>query len=113
MLAAGNAWGEWDKDAFTDPEKRAEVEAASGGHPLPEDVPAGLEQLSEVWTAPIPNYAPPFLKSKSFGYLMAAMLGVGAILAIFLAAGWVAATWFGRPGASPLSPPSKQLSPTP
>jgi cobalt/nickel transport system permease protein len=89
LLAAGTAWGEWGPDAFTDPEMREQIEAASGGNPLPPQAPDGLERLSAIWTAPFPNYAPPFLKSKEFGYVMAAMLGVGLIVVVFLLVGWI------------------------
>jgi cobalt/nickel transport system permease protein len=86
LLAAGTAWGEWGPDAYSDPAERERIQAASGNVPLPERVPEGLERLSAVWTAPIPNYAPPFLRSKEFGYVMASMLGVGMILLVSLVA---------------------------
>jgi cobalt/nickel transport system permease protein len=88
LLAAGTAWGEWGPEAFTDPEMRSQIQAASGDSPLPDQAPEGLERLSAVWTAPFPNYAPPFLKSKEFGYFMAAMLGVGLILIVLLLVSW-------------------------
>jgi cobalt/nickel transport system permease protein len=89
LLAGGTAWGEWGPEAFTDPEMRNEIQNTSGGIPPPDQAPEGLERLSEVWTAPFPNYAPPFLKSKEFGYVMAAMLGVGLILMVFLLVGLI------------------------
>ena len=54
--------------------------AATNGAKLPESVPSGLERLSSVWTAPIPDYAPPVLKSASFGYVLSAMAGTGLIM---------------------------------
>jgi len=33
---------------------------------------------------PTPNYAPQFVKSAEFGYLLSAMFGVGCILAVTL-----------------------------
>jgi cobalt/nickel transport system permease protein len=43
-----------------------------------------MARLATVWTAPLPDYAPHFVKSAGFGYLLSAMFGVGLI---------VAATW--------------------
>jgi cobalt/nickel transport system permease protein len=54
-------------------------------------VPAGLQRLSNFWTAPFPAYAPAFVKSRSFGYLLSAMFGVGLLLIVSLAArSWAA-----------------------
>jgi cobalt/nickel transport system permease protein len=64
-LAVGTAWGEWSADAFT-------------------KAPAGLQRLSSVWTAPFPSYAPAFIKSTTFGYLLSAMFGVGVLVLISL-----------------------------
>ena len=38
----------------------------------------------------MPDYAPAFLKSRHFGYILSAMFGVGLILLAWLAAGWLA-----------------------
>ncbi|HSK11336.1 MAG TPA: hypothetical protein VK911_17260, partial [Vicinamibacterales bacterium] len=46
--------------------------------------PSGMERLSAVWTAPWPDYAPPFVRSESFGYLLSAILGVGLVILVFL-----------------------------
>ncbi len=89
LLAAGKAWGEWGLEDYSQPDKRAEIEAASGGQSLPPGTPAGLEQLAKLWTAPFSNYAPPFLENEQFGYIMAAMLGVGLIILLFLLVGWL------------------------
>ena len=63
---AGAAWGEWGPD---------EVKGLVGY------VPGGLERLSSLWSAPIPDYAfrgweerP--LSSLSVGYVFSAAIGV-------------------------------------
>ena len=41
--------------------------------------------MSQLWTAPFARYAPPYIRSASFGYLLSAMFGVGLVmLACFL-----------------------------
>jgi len=85
ILASGAAWGEWAAKDFSEGAGRAQITAASHAVP-PVAVPAGLARLAKVWTAPVPDYAPHFVKSAGFGYLLSAMFGVGLILS----AGWVA-----------------------
>jgi cobalt/nickel transport system permease protein len=85
ILAAGTAWGEWSASRFTTAEGRARIVASSQNKPLPDGNPAGLARLATVWTAPIPSYAPPFVKSAGFGYLLSAAFGVG-LLMLFSAA---------------------------
>jgi cobalt/nickel transport system permease protein len=63
ILAVGTAWGEWSPSDFP-------------GTALPQ----GLARLATVWTAPFPDYAPPFLHNASFGYLLSALFGAGLIL---------------------------------
>jgi cobalt/nickel transport system permease protein len=87
LLAAGTAWGEWSPDDFADPAGRAAITAASGGIAPPESVPRGLARLSSFWTAPFPDYAPSFLKSAGFGYLMSGMLGTGLSILLGLVIG--------------------------
>jgi cobalt/nickel transport system permease protein len=89
LLAAGTAWGEWSAADFRDSATRQEIAAASQNMPPPSATPQGLERLAGVWTAPLPRYAPGFLKSAGFGYIMCAMLGTGVILALFLLLGWM------------------------
>jgi cobalt/nickel transport system permease protein len=84
LLAAGTAWGEWGVADFKDSKAREEMAAASHNIVPPAEPPKGLEQLSSVWTAPMPDYAPPFLKSKELGYILSAMLGTGLIIVVFL-----------------------------
>ena len=86
VLAAGTAWGEWSSTDLAKPESRAQIEAASGNHAAPSSVPAGLQRLSALWTAPFPGYAPRFVKSTTFGYVLSAMFGVGIFLLGALAA---------------------------
>jgi cobalt/nickel transport system permease protein len=63
ILAVGTAWGEWSPSDFPT--------AA---------LPQGLARLASIWTAPFPDYAPPFLRSASFGYILSALFGAGLIL---------------------------------
>jgi len=84
LLAAGTAWGEWGVEDFKDSKAREEMAAVSQDSAPPAEAPKGLVQLSSIWTAPIPDYAPPFLKSKELGYILSAMLGTGLIILAFL-----------------------------
>jgi len=84
LLAAGTAWGEWGVEDFANPETRLEILNASGTVAPPDTAPQGLERLASLWTAPIPDYAPSFMHSASFGYILSAMLGCGLILLAFL-----------------------------
>jgi cobalt/nickel transport system permease protein len=77
ILAAGTAWGEWSPAAL--------VHAVGSSSSGPA-VPAGLQRLSNLWTAPFPAYAPSFVRSRSFGYLLSAMFGVGVLLCLSLLA---------------------------
>lgn len=86
LLAAGTAWGEWNPEDFRKPEARQEIAAASHDVAAPENPPVGLERLSSIWSAPFPDYAPPFLKNKGFGYMLSAMFGTGLIIVICLLA---------------------------
>lgn len=70
ILATGTAWGEWS------PEELAE-HAVHG-------VPRGLQSLASFWTAPFPDYAPTFIKSESFGYLLSGLFGVGLCFLLYL-----------------------------
>jgi cobalt/nickel transport system permease protein len=83
-MAAGIAWGEWGAEDFKDAAVRQEIMAASGNVAPPEAVPQGLERLSSIWTAPMPDYAPSFMHNESFGYIMSALVGGGLIILLFL-----------------------------
>lgn len=89
LLAAGTAWGEWSPEDFHDAAAREQIAAASHNQAAPTAPPAGLEKLSSVWTAPIPDYAPSFMSSPQFGYILSAMFGSGLIIAVFLLVGWI------------------------
>jgi cobalt/nickel transport system permease protein len=78
ILAAGTAWGEWS------PAELPKVPVLSHDVNSPQSVPTGLQRLSNLWTAPFPAYAPSFVRSRGFGYLLSAMFGVGFLLAASL-----------------------------
>ncbi len=89
ILAAGAAWGEWMPADFSSPAARQQMTAASSNQAPPAQAPAGLQKLAAIWTAPMPRYAPPILKSPQFGYLLSAMAGAGRIVLAFLAGAWI------------------------
>jgi len=89
ILAAGAAWGEWVPADFSAPHARQQIAAASGNQAPPMQAPAGLQKLATVWTAPMPRYAPPILKSAQLGYLLSAMVGTGLIVLAFLCGAWI------------------------
>jgi cobalt/nickel transport system permease protein len=80
ILAAGTAWGEWSPKEL--PPVATQARAATSAAA----VPAGLQRLSNLWTAPFPEYAPSFVRSRSFGYLLSAMFGIGFLLCVSLGA---------------------------
>lgn len=65
LIATGTAFGEWGSD---------ELEEMNGY------VPTGLQSLSDVWSAPIPDYDLPgehdSLPSQAPGYYISAIIGV-------------------------------------
>ena len=89
LLAAGTAWGEWGADDFKDPGMRSQMATASNGLAPPPLPPSGLEKLASVWTAPMPDYAPAFIKSPQLGYICSAVFGTGLILLVGLFIGWI------------------------
>ena len=60
LLASGTAFGEWGTD---------EIKDKLGF------VPQGVEKLSSLWNAPLPDYSVPGL-DPNIGYIIAAVLGV-------------------------------------
>jgi cobalt/nickel transport system permease protein len=84
ILAAGTAWGEWSSADLANAKKRAQIENKTSSESP--STPAGLDRLSRVWTAPFPSYAPGFIRSASFGYVLSAIFGVGMIATGSLAA---------------------------
>ena len=87
ILASGSAWGEWMARDFADPAARHEIAAASLSHAAPLHAPEGLARWSQIWTAPFARYAPPYIRSAAFGYLLSAMFGAGLVLLVGLAVG--------------------------
>ncbi len=80
LLAGGAAWGEWSASELADPAARRAIAEASLNQAPPLAPPAGLARLATVWAAPLPDYAPPFLRSRTLGYLLSAMLGAGLVV---------------------------------
>jgi cobalt/nickel transport system permease protein len=102
ILAAGTAWGEWGAKEFSDPQLRQQIAAASGNIAPPSQQPQGLARLSSLWSAPFPQYAPPFVHRPAFGYVMSAVFGSGLILGFFLLMAWMTdRRGGGAPRASP------------
>lgn len=74
---AGAAWGEWGAD---------EIQRLVGY------IPQGLEKLSALWNAPIPDYAfkgweEKGLSGLSLGYVISAIIGIGVIVVSMLLIG--------------------------
>lgn len=74
---AGDAWGEWGTDTIKE---------------LTGYIPQGLEKLSILWKAPIPDYAFKGLRKKglgslSFAYIASAMIGILVVDCIVLLIG--------------------------
>jgi cobalt/nickel transport system permease protein len=87
ILATGKAWGEWSPSELARQQKQptnAQPSNASIDTAQPAAVPAGMQSLSNLWTAPFPAYAPPFVRSAGFGYFLSAMFAVGVLLLISL-----------------------------
>jgi cobalt/nickel transport system permease protein len=70
LIAIGSAWGEWSPADFSNP-------------------PAGLQRLARLWTAPLPHYAPAFLRNAALGYVLSALVGIGLIVVAALLIGLV------------------------
>ena len=87
ILAAGLAWGEWVASDFADPAARQQIAASTHNQPVPVLAPAGIERLSSIWTAPFARYAPPYVRSAAFGYVLSAAFGTGLILLACVAIG--------------------------
>jgi cobalt/nickel transport system permease protein len=65
LLAPGTAWGEWGTKQL--------AERGLGF------VPAGLQQLSGLWGAPLAGYNLPVLGNANLGYVLSAVLGISII----------------------------------
>lgn len=78
---AGSAWGEWGAD---------EIRKLVGY------IPRGLEKLSGLWNAPMPDYAFKGWEEKglshlSLAYIISAVVGIGVITVIVLVIGKILA----------------------
>lgn len=78
-LKTGSAWGEWGKK---------EIQNLAGY------VPKGLEKLSRLWNAPLPDYAfkgweEKGLTHQSLAYVISALLGIAIIVILIFAIGKV------------------------
>ena len=76
---AGSAWGEWGPE---------EIEKMLGY------VPQGLKKLSELWNAPMPDYAfkgwdSMGLSMLSLAYIASAIIGIAVIAAVIMLLGKV------------------------
>ena len=87
ILAGGSAWGEWVASDYADPAIRQQIAASSLNLAPPPRAPQGIERLSSVWTAPFARYAPRYVRSAPFGYLLSAMFGAGCVMLAALAIG--------------------------
>ncbi|MFZ0707493.1 MAG: cobalt transporter CbiM [Candidatus Korobacteraceae bacterium] len=86
ILATGKAWGEWAPSDFLRPAARTQIAQASRNTLPPAAPPGGMARLATIWTSPFPAYAPAFVRSRTLGYLLSAMFGVGVCLLIALLA---------------------------
>ncbi len=68
LLAPGTAWGEWSSQ-----------ELAQRGLGF---IPEGMQQLENLWGAPLARYDVPALGNTSLGYILSAVLGIGLIAVI-------------------------------
>lgn len=75
LLAPGTAWGEWS---------RTELQNLGLGY-----LPAGFDQWSSVWSAPLARYQVPLLANSTAGYLLSAVLGVALVLIVVFGSRWV------------------------
>jgi len=74
---AGSAWGEWGADEM---------------QKLVEYIPKGLEKLSSLWNAPMPDYTFKGWEEKglshlSFAYIISAVVGILIIVLVVLIIG--------------------------
>ena len=74
---AGSAWGEWGAD---------EMQKLAGY------IPKGLEKLSGIWKAPVPDYAFKGWEGKGlshlgFAYIMSAIAGIIIVVVVILIIG--------------------------
>jgi cobalt/nickel transport system permease protein len=46
-----------------------------------------MARLASLWTAPFASYAPPYIRSAAFGYLLSAMFGTGLVVLVCVVLG--------------------------
>lgn len=68
LLAPGTAWGEWGAEELT-------------GMGLG-SIPHGMQQLSTLWSAPVPDYDLPALGNTSLAYILSAVTGLLATIIV-------------------------------
>lgn len=93
LKAAGELLGSNDQAGATEAlDKQIEALRAADGKQYPQIAtlassvhdPTGLNKWSSFWTAPIPDYAPSFLKSEVAGYIISAIVGIGLVAGVTL-----------------------------
>jgi cobalt/nickel transport protein len=82
---AGDAWGEWSGDTLKE---------------LVGYIPIGLEKLSSLWNAPLPDYALKGSQGKglahlSLVYIVSALVGVAVVVLV----AWLIGKMLSRKGA--------------
>ena len=68
LLAPGTAWGEWGTE-----------ELAQLGLSF---IPAGMQKLSSLWSAPMPGYDLPKLGNADLGYIFSALVGIVIVVVV-------------------------------
>lgn len=75
LLAPGTAWGEWGRE---------ELQALGLGY-----IPAGFDRWSTLWRAPLAGYELPILNNPTIAYIFSAVVGVGIVIGVIFALGWL------------------------
>ncbi len=97
ILAAGSAWGEWTASDYANSAARRQIAATTLHAPLPSSAPQVWSDLLPV-DRPFARYAPPYVRSAAFGYLLSAMFGAGLVtLACYLVVRLMRGFVVGRP----------------
>ena len=87
IIAIGSAWGEWSPSNLLNSQGPQQIATASRAI---SSVPAGLQRLFGVWSAPLAGYQPSFVRNLSFGYFLSGLIGVTVIVVAVLGVGWLA-----------------------
>ena len=96
ILATGVAWGEWAPSDFAHAATSRQSTGPSRDALPPATVPAGLQKLSGVWTAPFPAYSPSFIRRPEVGYMLSAMFAAGLLFLTSLLLMYFAKRWSRR-----------------